>query len=477
MRLRLHLFVLLACGSAGLAALSGCSSKPGGDKGFGNGGNGNLAVTVSDPATCGGTTGTFSHVYLTISDVQVSTSATAPAGDPSFVDLTPSLKSAPVQVDLLGTPKRCFLATLASGLTLTEASYAQVRVILAPDASGQNIAGNHCGLSSNCVILNGDLLNTPHPIQLGAETTQGIAIGPSQIAGGSFNATTGQPQTLNLNFDACASVVALGGNQFRLRPVIFAGDAGGNAASITGQLVDSASLQPVPSGQFTVALEQKDSRLIDRVMMETLADSKGNFAFCPVPAGAFDIVASGLRTDTKAAYTPTAALAVNSATALGRVPMTAVPSTPNGSASLSGGVQLQGVSNPPASADMTISALQLVTSSGFGAVTLTIPFLQTQASTITLPTQAGCAPNTNCAAFNVAVPPANVFFGQFSSSGTSFSQNLGLVTYTVEGTASVPESGAVADCSPSFAAVPVTNVNPDTNVDLTNRPLIFTSCQ
>jgi hypothetical protein len=477
MRLPVPILILLACGLASVAVLSGCSSKPGGGKGFGSGGNGNLALTVSDPATCGGTKGTFSHIYVSISDVQISTNATAPAGDPSFVDLTPDLKSTPVQVDLLGAPNQCFLATLASGLTVTSGNYAQVRVVLAADSTGPNIPGNHCGLAANCVILTSDLLNTPHPIQLGAETAQGIAIGPNQIAGGSFNATSNPPQTLNLNFDACASIVALGSNQFRLRPVIFAGDAGSAAASISGQLVDSASLKPVPSGQFTVALEQKDSRLVDRVMMETVADSQGNFAFCPVPAGTFDIVASGLRTDTKATYAPTAALAVSSATALGQVPMTAVSSSPNQAASLSGAVQMQGISNPPASADMTISALQLVTSSGLGSVNLTIPFLQSPASTITLATQAGCTPNTDCAVFNLVVPPANVFFGQFSAGGTSYSQSSGLVTYSAEGTAAVPGSGGSADCNPSFAAAPATNVTPDANVNLTNQPLAFTSCQ
>jgi len=477
MWVRFHVFVVLAFSLAGLVALSGCSSTPGGNKGFGNGGNGNLAVTVSDPSTCGGTNGTYSHIYVTLSDVQISTNANAAAGDPSLVDLTPGLKSSPVQVDLLGAPNQCFLAKLASGLTLASGNYAQVRVVLAADSTGPNIPGNHCGPAANCVILTGDLLNTPHPIQLGLETTQGIAIGPNQIAGGSFDATASQPQTLNLNFDACASIVALGNNQFRLRPVIFAGDAGSAAASISGQLVDSASLKAVPSGQFIVALEQKDSRLVDRVVMETVADSQGNFTFCPVPAGSFEVVASGLRTDTNATYAPTAALGVSPATSLGQIPVTAVPSSPNTSAALNGGVRMQGISNPPASADMTISALQLVTSSGLGSLNLTIPFLQSQASTITLPTQAGCAPNTDCAVFNLVVPPANVFFGQFSPGGTTYSQNLGLVTYSVEGTAALSESGGAADCSPSFAAVPITNVNPDANVDLTNQPLAFTSCQ
>jgi hypothetical protein len=59
-------------------------------------------VTVSDPATCvSAAGGPYSNFWLTITDVQINTSANAADNDPNWVDLTPNLKNAPQQVDLL----------------------------------------------------------------------------------------------------------------------------------------------------------------------------------------------------------------------------------------------------------------------------------------------------------------------------------------------------------------------------------------
>ncbi len=241
---RIYFLTLLGCGLAGLALLGGCAGKSASHGGFGtgSGSGGSLAVTMSASHTCGGTGGAFRHIYLTVSDIQVSPNASALPGDPSFVDLTPGLKSQPVQIDLLASAQ-CFVTTLASNLTLAPGPYAQVRVVLVPDSSSFIIPANKCGLSANCVIFSGDVSSAPNPIQLGAEMTQGIQIGPNQIAGGSFNAS-GQSQTLGLNFDACASLVALGSNQFRLRPVIFAGDTSG--ADDGNRCRSSGQLQTVP---------------------------------------------------------------------------------------------------------------------------------------------------------------------------------------------------------------------------------------
>ncbi len=185
------------------------------------------------------------------------------------------------------------------------------------------------------------------------------------------------------------------------------------------------------------------------------------------------MVASGRQTSTTRTYAATATLGTPAGTNLSQVPVTLV----NAAASFHGAVQLQGVSHPPASADVTISALQLVTQSGVGSVNLTIPFLQSPASTLTLPTLAGCAPATPCALFDVAVPPANVVFGQFNASGTTYSQSPGLVSYSVEGTPFVALSGASPDCNPSFASVAVSNVAAGTSQDLSTQPLSFSVCQ
>ena len=96
-----------------------------------------VTVTVSDPATCSSSAaGPYSHVWVTITDVQIHTSATAPDNDPNWVDLTPSLKNSPQQVDLLAAASnQCFLATLGSNLALQPGTYQQIRVILADNAA------------------------------------------------------------------------------------------------------------------------------------------------------------------------------------------------------------------------------------------------------------------------------------------------------------------------------------------------------
>jgi hypothetical protein len=74
----------------------------------------NVQVTLSDPATCASPQGPFSHIYVTVTDVLIHQSSTASDNDPGWVDLTPNLKSNPVQVDLLGAANQCFLAQLGS---------------------------------------------------------------------------------------------------------------------------------------------------------------------------------------------------------------------------------------------------------------------------------------------------------------------------------------------------------------------------
>src|ERR1700758_53908 len=50
-----------------------------------------LNVRVSDPATCSGPQGAFSHIYVTITDVQIHASGTAGKSDAGWIDLTPAL--------------------------------------------------------------------------------------------------------------------------------------------------------------------------------------------------------------------------------------------------------------------------------------------------------------------------------------------------------------------------------------------------
>src|ERR1700687_2070288 len=93
-------------------------------------------VRVSDPAACSGTQGAFSHIYVTITDVQINSSSSAGNNDSGWIDLTPSLSQNPQQVDLLGQANnQCFLAMLGSSIELQPGSYQQIRIVLASDAA------------------------------------------------------------------------------------------------------------------------------------------------------------------------------------------------------------------------------------------------------------------------------------------------------------------------------------------------------
>src|SRR5215469_819930 len=196
-------------------------------------------VRVSDPATCSGPKGAFSHIYVTITDVQISASGT----DSGWIDLTPSLSQNPQQVDLLGKANnQCFLATLGATTALQPGSYQQIRVVLA--SNGTVVANNFCGSTANCVMMS-STPNTAQPLLLSSEAKTGIKIPSGQIAGGQFVIAAGETKDLDIDFNACESIVAQGNGQFRLKPVLHAGEVTTASASINGTVVDSVTNQPL----------------------------------------------------------------------------------------------------------------------------------------------------------------------------------------------------------------------------------------
>src|SRR5713101_4596761 len=140
-------------------------------------------VALSDPATCSAPQGPFSHIYVTITDVQINSSSSAGDNDRGWIDLTPKLQQNPQQVDLLGQANnQCFLATLGSTTELQPGSYQQIRIFL---ASNSTVAqGNQCGGNANCVIQSSNPTNTPQPLLLSSESQTGLKIPSGQIAGG-----------------------------------------------------------------------------------------------------------------------------------------------------------------------------------------------------------------------------------------------------------------------------------------------------
>src|ERR1700739_630546 len=336
-------FFLISCSSSKSASSSGTT----------------VDVRVSDPATCSGPQGAFSHIYVTITDVQINASTSAGNSDLGWIDLTPSLSLTPQQIDLLGQANnQCFLATLGATTALQPGSYQQIRIIWASNSSA--VTNNLCGGTANCVMLSSSP-NTAPPRLLWSEAQTGIKIPSGQIAGGQFVIAAGQTKDLDIDFIACESIVSEGNGQFRLKPVLHAGEVSLTSTSINGTIVDSGTGQAITGGTTVVALEQADSSGVDRVIMETVTGSSGAFSFCPVTAGTYDVVATGV-SGAQVAYAATVITGVQAGNALGTVPLVAETGPATGPASITGQITTSTGSGANA-ADISLSALQPISSS------------------------------------------------------------------------------------------------------------------
>jgi len=437
----------------------------------GNSSVGTVTTTLSDPATCASPQGPFTHVYVTVTDVQIHQSANAGDNDPGWVDLTPSLKNTPVQTDLLGVANQCFLATLGSN-GVPAGSYQQLRVILADNSV--SVPGNKCGTFANCLMLTSDLTNTPQALQLSSETKTGIKIPSGQIAGGKFVVAAGDSKDLNIDFNACASIVVQGGGQYRLKPVLHAGEVAlqSSSTSISGTVIDVATQQPIVGGNIVVALEQNQNG-IDRVIMETVTNSNGTFSFCPVSVGTYDVVISAYKAGV--VYAATVITGVQPGNTLGNVPLTAVGAP----ASITGQITTS-TGSAGTVADLEISALQSIGAN----LMITTPLAQQSAATGTLTTAAGTCPvNTDCTSYTLSVPASNPSVGVFVSGGNQTpNPPAGPPTnYVVDVNAFIPGASGQQDCATPNLQTSQTIANGILTVSagtpVTAQTLAFSGCQ
>jgi len=441
-------------------------------------GTGMIQVSLSDPPSCTPPNGQFAHVFITVRSVQIHLSATAGDNDPGWQEIAPQLANAPMQIDLFAPAQtNCILAQLGSA-SLPVGSYQQIRLLLlsnSPAAGAAVPANNACaGNGFNCVELSD---NSIHELQLSSQENTGLKIPPGQIVGGPINVAAGQSVDLNIDFNACASIVREGNGTFRLKPALTAGQVSQNNSGIGGQIIDAVSKAPI-NGNVLVAIEQPDANGVDRIMMETSADSSGNFRFCPLPTGTFDIVVVAVG-PANLPYNATTVLNVPNGTNLGAIPLQPETSA-TAPATLEGFVTAT-TGSAAASVDVSMSALQSVS---FGSpavmrqVTIPLEAIQATQSTsavastglISLTSNATCpagAPaNTNCAQYTLVVPASNPSVGVFSSSGITFSAPAPApVPFTVDARAAMPNSGGVADCSPSEIM---------TTTDINNATLVVT---
>ena len=446
----------------------------------GTSGMATVTTMISDPATCATPNGPFSHVYVTITDVKIHTSPTASATDSGWVDLTPSLANAPKQVDLLGLANnQCFLASLGDAQQIQAGTYQQIRIILASDSTG--ITSNACGNgSANCVQLSQD--SSFHTLNLSSEDQTGIKIPPGQMAGGGLTVAAGKTTDLDIDFQTCQSIVQQGNGQYRLKPVLHAGEVSTVSASINGTVLDGSTGKPV-AGTTWVAVEQKDAGGVDRVIQSTIANADGTFVFCPLAAGNYDVVVSGVRASDGALYTPSIVTGVAVGDTTGNIKLNPPTLAAASSfANLNGLVTSTSNASPaaPISIDVTLTALETV-----NAGIYTIPQQPTATpfygvsqvvTTVTGPVgtpPAPCPSGTDCINYSLPVPSGGAYIGTWSASGATLTEPAPLASYAVDGITTSTCTTVDLNTNPPIA---LTGSGPFSNVAITPN-LQFAGCQ
>src|SRR6266849_4628039 len=399
----------------GIAFLTACSSGSSSPTGF-------VKTAISDPGTCKTPTGPYSAVWITVTDVQIHNSNSG-----QWVPLTSGM--APTQVNLLDEPNtECLLALLGSTTELQAGTYEQIRINLADtnDNSVKLQTANQCASASgaplNCIVTGTGNTAVFSPLLLSSEDKNGIKIPSGQIAGGNFTIAAGQTKDLDIDFNACASIVVEGNGQYRLKPVLHAGEVSLNSA-INGKVVDAGNGNlPIDGGTTVVALEHLEGDT-DRVLVATTTDANGNFALCPVPPGTYDLVAVAIN-KSGIVYATTVLTSIQAGTVVGNVPL--FPETGNtGSATITGGVTTTGSGE-----DVLVSVLEQVSVSGYPPFNITIPSVSPAAATFTLTTQDSSSCSSPLCAFSFGLPGVNPAVGVFGSQ-ISYTQSSG-ATYQVD---------------------------------------------
>jgi hypothetical protein len=435
-----------------------------------------VKTTISDPAACQAPNGQYAHVYVTVTDVQASTNGNAGTGDSSFVDLTPTLKAgAPMQIDLLGQANNnCFLASLGSTTELPAGNYQQIRIMLAPDSAAGSVSQNACGSFANCVVLSGS--STPHDLALSSEAKTGLKIPSGQIEGGQFVVGTGQTEDLDVDFNTCVSIIEDGNGQFRLKPVLHAGEVSTTSTSINGTILNAQTSKPIVGGTVVVAVEQTDSTGVDRVLMTTVADPvTGGFVFCPLMAGTYDIVAVAVD-GSGIAYSVGVETGLQPGNAAGNIPLVPAAGTQT---TINGMVTSLSASTGAISIDARVAPLQQATASG---LMVTVPLLPSQNATdgaYVTETGSSCPSGTDCVSYTLKVPAVWPNTGAYAATGAQFTQST---VVPVADTVDVLSTNSAGTPACSTSEIKITNIIPTGPIVLTTGGILtvataaFTGC-
>jgi uncharacterized protein DUF4382 len=469
---------------------------------------GTVTTSISDPPTCAAPNGGFQNVWITITKVTAHINSDASPSDSGWVTLV-DLTTGPKQIDLLSLASTtCLLTNLGSTTGLPPGKYQQIRVLLlsnSPSSGQATPSPNQCGSGGfNCVVGSD---GSTKPLLLSSEAQTGIKIPPGQITGGAINLQAGQSADLNIDFNACESIVTQGNGKYRLKPTLHAGEVSLNSNSISGRVVASMTSPTTPIPGALVFLEQPDpnNANLDRVVQANVSASDGTFIFCPLPAGNYDMVVDAMTSPatgvgSATTYAATVTLKVPLGTNVGDIPLIPQPVPSGGSPSTStlpgmiGGLVTTTSVSPSTGtdADVSVSALQsvgagsplLVTIPAFPGSTLSVSTSMPLPSA-SVGTSCGTGTSVGCAPYTLSVPAGNPQVGTFSSSPpTSYTPPAALpAIYWVNAQATVPMSASSnpgsPDCNPS--SLPTTF---DSSTQLTVTPgnttsinFAFTACQ
>ena len=464
--------LLITFFTAATIALISCG---GGGGGGGSASTGTVTTTITDPPVCQTPNGPFMSVWVTITRVRAHTSSDANSNDAGWVDLV-DLRDNPRQIDLLNlSSTSCLLTQLGSKSGIPTGKYQQMRLYLlsnSPAGSEKTPQNNQCDDGYNCVVLASDP-DLTKMLLLSSEANTGIKIPPGQISGGGLTVLADQTVDLNIDFDACTSIIQQNNGQYRLKPTLRAAEVSVvNKSWISGRVIDKVTGNPIPNA--IVMLETKDSTGIDRVFSQVRTDSVGVFVSCPLPSGttSYDVVAAA-KTAT-VTYKATITLQVPVDKDMGDIPLV-VGGTP---ATISGQVTTTNVTSAPTSEDVQLSALQSVSVTGVTPFLATIPLFDANSTPIVVATQTGssCPIGTDCADYTLTVPANNHQAGLFKvSPPTSYTTPAGDVKYLVEARAFVSNNDSLPTCSPNF--IFSSEVNVTVNPATTGVNFSFEGCQ
>ena len=177
------------------------------------------------------------------------------------------------------------------------------------------------------------------------------------------------------------------------------------------------------------------------------------------PSGMYDVVIVG-QSAAETIYSPSVA----TGSAMGVVPLHALPVVSVAAATLNGSVTSQNGASPSAIVlDVQLSTLEAVSST----LTVTVPLIPSasqSSAVLALETATGgsCPTGTDCVSYSIKVSAGTAFVGAFSASGTTVTQSSLPAAYLIDGIAFAPSLGGVSDCSPgevtSASVAPVVSV-------------------